>query len=368
MYKKQRHTAVILCFVMLFACTFSYAAYAASLSEIQGNISDKKEQLEEGREKEQSLENDISSLEKKINGMQDEIDGLQSEINETEFKIREAEIELSELQEDISSQNDGLNARLRTMYENDNTSIIEVLLSSGSISEFLTNVELLKKIHQSDKKILSELKEQHEALEEKKAVLDELEASLQSKQSQLKTQQSSLESEKSSLNSRKQQVAASNSNLEEELADLQSAAAAITEQIKNYGNDGSSYGGGVMMWPCSGPVTCEYGYRYCPFHGYELHSGIDIAVPTGTSIKAAASGTVVQAYYNASYGNMILINNGGGIYTLYAHNSSLLVSAGTRVTKGQVIAKSGNTGNSTGPHCHFEVRKNGQPVNPRSYL
>lgn len=368
MFKRKRNTAAVLALIMILTCAFSYTAYAASLSEIQGSISNKKQQLENGKQKEEELADDISSVEDKINGMQEKIDALQSDINATEFRISKAEAELSKLKDDIDKQNEGLNARLRNMYESDNMGIIEVLLNSGSISEFLTNMELLKEIHKSDKEVLSKLKKQHEKVESKKAELDKLEASLQSQQDSLQSQQDSLESEKASLNSKKAKVAASNSQLEEELADLQSAAAAITEQIKNYGDDGTSYGDGVMCWPCSGTISCEYGYRYCPFHGYELHSGIDIAVPTGTNIKAAASGTVMQAYYNSSYGNMILINHGGGIYTLYAHNSSLLVSAGTKVSKGQVIAKSGSTGNSTGPHCHFEVRKNGQPVNPRNYL
>ena len=141
-------------------------------------------------------------------------------------------------------------------------------------------------------------------------------------------------------------------------------------QFDNYQGEftGNEAGGGNMMWPCSGSISSEYGYRHCPYHGYELHSGIDIAAATGTDVKAAAAGTVKQAYFNSSYGNMVLIDNGGGINTLYAHNSRLLVKAGDKVKKGQVIAKSGNSGDSTGPHCHFEVRKNGNPVNPRDYL
>ncbi len=108
---------------------------------------------------------------------------------------------------------------------------------------------------------------------------------------------------------------------------------ALTAQIKDYGNSDSPYSGS-MIWPVSGHISCEYGYRYCPYHGYELHTGIDIAVGTGTSVKAASSGVVRQAYYNSSYGNMVLIDNGGGIYTLYAHNSRLLVSAGQKVSQG----------------------------------
>lgn len=368
MYKFRKSIAIVVSLCMCLVFAFSFTAYARSLSEINGSISQKNQQLQQGRQQEKDLKNSINGIETKINGMQEQIDGVQSNINETEIKIAKTQKELNQLKEDIDTQNKGLNGRLRSMYENSNTGFIEVLLTSGSISEFLTNLELLKEIHKSDKKVLKKLKKQHKKIEKKKKELDELEASLKSQKSDLETKQSSLEAEKSELDKKKQKVAAENSHLEEELADLRKAAAEITEQIKNYGDDGTSYGGGIMCWPCSGHISCEYGYRYCPYHGYELHTGIDIAVPTGTSIKAAASGTVMQAYYNSSYGNMVLLNNGGGIYTLYAHNSSLLVHPGQKVSKGQVIAKSGSTGNSTGPHCHFEVRKNGQPVNPRSYL
>lgn len=367
MSKKSRIIAVLLAAVLCFAMSFSFAG-AKTVNEVKGQITDKKQELKEGKEKAKELKSEISELETKINTMQDNIDELQSEINLTESKIKVASEELKELKEDINSQNEGLNKRLRTMYESESISFLEVILTSGSIPELMTNVELLKKVHESDKKVLADLKKQHKKVKSKKDKLTVMEAQLEEQQGQLKEQQSDLETEKTSLNEKKSKVEAKNKKLKNQIEELNEEAERLTQEIKNYGNDGSTYSSGKMNWPCSGTVSCEYGYRYCPYHGYELHTGIDIAVPTGTSIMAAASGTVVQAYYNASYGNMILLNNGGGIYTLYAHNSSLLVGVGAKVSKGQVIAKSGSTGNSTGPHCHFEVRKNGQPVNPRNYL
>lgn len=367
MSKRKRILAVILAAVLCFTMSFSIAG-AKTLNEVNGQISDKKQELKDGKEKAKELKSEISELETRINTMQDNIDQLQSEINVTEAKISVATEELNELKADINKQNEGLNKRLRTMYESQSVTFLEVVLTSGSIPELLTNVELLKKVHESDKNVLASLKKQHKKVKEKKEKLTAMEAELEGKQEKLESQQSDLEDQKSSLNEKRGKVVASNKKLQNEIEELNEEAERLTQVIKDYGNDGSTYSSGQMCWPVSGTVSCEYGYRYCPYHGYELHTGIDIAVPTGTSVKAAASGTVVQAYYNASYGNMILLNNGGGIYTLYAHNSSLLVGVGTKVSKGQVIAKSGNTGNSTGPHCHFEVRKNGQPVNPRGYL
>lgn len=129
-----------------------------------------------------------------------------------------------------------------------------------------------------------------------------------------------------------------------------------------------------FAWPVPGHtrISSEYGPRNCPYHGRETHSGIDIPAPTGTTIVAAQGGRVVEAYHNSSYGNMVVINHGSGLYTLYGHNSRLLVKKGQGVSKKQAIAKAGSTGNSTGPHCHFEVRKGGNShsnhTNPHKYL
>lgn len=358
----------ILTIAMVMTVTGGSFVYASSLSNINSQISDKKSELSQGRQKEKELKSEISQLNEKIDSLQGEIDSLQSEINNTQFKITAAQNKLSRLQTRIEKQNDDLNQRLRNMYMNDNTSFVEVLLNSGSVSELLVNLELIKRIHKGDKEVLEQLQVQHAQVEKQKKELDELNSSLKSQQSEVKSKQESLNADKSVLNQKRQSVASENAELSEEIADLQAAADAITAQIKSYDSSDSGEYSGSMIWPVSGSISCEYGYRYCPYHGYELHTGIDIAVGTGTSVKAAASGVVRQAYYNSSYGNMVLIDNGGGIYTLYAHNSSLLVSAGQSVSQGQVIARSGSTGNSTGPHVHFEVRVNGQYVNPRNYL
>jgi murein DD-endopeptidase MepM/ murein hydrolase activator NlpD len=126
-----------------------------------------------------------------------------------------------------------------------------------------------------------------------------------------------------------------------------------------------------MGWPVNGRVTSEFGWRVHPIsHARSLHAGIDIAAPTGAPVYAAADGVVVksQSGWNGGYGNVVIVDHGSGIMTLYGHNSSLASSYGQEVKRGDVIAYVGNTGNSTGPHCHFEVRVNGVPQNPRGWL
>jgi murein DD-endopeptidase MepM/ murein hydrolase activator NlpD len=135
------------------------------------------------------------------------------------------------------------------------------------------------------------------------------------------------------------------------------------------GSSGSGVGTGDMMWPVNGPVVSPYGYRIHPILGYrKLHTGMDFAVGYGTPIHASDSGTVIYATWMGGYGNVIIVDHGRGISSLYAHQSSLAVGTGTRVTRGQVIGYVGSTGFSTGPHLHFEIRVNGTPVDPMGYL
>ena len=131
----------------------------------------------------------------------------------------------------------------------------------------------------------------------------------------------------------------------------------------------SGGGNGSFVWPCSGPITSYYGWRVHPIFGTrKYHSGMDIAVDTGTPIHAAAAGVIVYSGWMGGYGYAIMIDHGGGLVTIYGHNSSLAVGEGQRVSQGQVVAYAGSTGYSTGPHCHFEVRLHGEVTEPLNYL
>ncbi len=361
----------------MFSLCFTASVYGESLTDVNNQINEKKTELQKGQEEESEVKGEIDEMNQKINQVQDEIDEIQSNINNTQVQIDAAQKNLITLQKKMKKQKQDLNKRLRTIYMNDNTTFIEVIINSDSISDFMVNLELLKRIHKADKDLVVSLEDQHEKIENEKRDLNSLKASLEASQQSVQEKKASLDADKAVLNEKAASISASNQETKEEIGALEEEANRLTQEIQAMNAAKSSSGEsadtsytytGGMSWPCSGSVSCEYGYRNCPYHGYELHTGMDIAVRTGTPIYAAASGTVVQAYYNSSYGNMVLIDNGGGIHTLYAHNSRLAVSSGQKVSKGQVIAYAGSTGNSTGPHCHFEVRKNGQPVNPRKYL
>lgn len=198
--------------------------------------------------------------------------------------------------------------------------------------------------------------------------LKEMQADLKAQKSEISAKSDTLSSQKSELNAKKNSIAASNEKISGEISELQDEA----DELANTGNGsgGGSYSGGALAWPCPScsNISCGFGWRNCPFHGWECHTGIDISASYGASITAAASGTVTIASYYGSFGNAVKISHGGGICTLYGHCSRLLVSSGQHVKKGQVIAKVGSTGNSTGPHLHFSVIKNGSYVDPMNYL
>lgn len=161
---------------------------------------------------------------------------------------------------------------------------------------------------------------------------------------------------------------------QEEYERLLAISENIASMLRNMENSGGGApagqgGTGQFMWPCNGPITSYYGWRTHPIFGTtKYHSGMDIAVDSGTPIHAADSGTIVYSGWLGGYGNCVMIDHGGGLVTLYAHNSALNVGEGQYVSKGAVVAYAGSTGYSTGPHCHFEVRLHGELTEPLNYL
>lgn len=371
-------TALLLVFLMLFS---TGNVYAKSLSEVKKELEQKKQELNEGKKEEKELDEEIKELEVKISASENQLESIRSDIEETENKIVSVSSELKEAEKKVTEQNESLNARLRAMYKNGSIGFLDVLLGSGSISEFISNLDMVKRIFGSDKEVLEKLQGDYDDIEAKKKELVSLQGQMETQKQQQLDMQAELESNKATVSKKKANVVASNEALEDNVADLQAEASRIASIIENDsdknsggGSGGSSYSDGAFAWPVPGytRISSNYGWRTCPFHGREFHSGIDIPASYGTKVVAAASGTVVYSGYLGSYGNAVIISHGGGLYTLYGHNSSLVVGSGSKVSKGQKIACVGSTGSSTGNHLHFEVRKGGNShgnnVSPWNYL
>lgn len=342
-----------------------------ALTQINSQINQSQKELKEGKKKEKELTNQIAALEGQIGSAEKEINALQSSIGETKKKITGVKQDLAVVEQEMNEQNENLEKRLRTMYMNGDASFLEILLGSESITDFMANMDLVQKIHENDVDVLMEMEEQHEKIAAKKKELENLEASLIAERQRETEKQQSLQANRGEVANLRQQVAEENQHIQEDLDQQKAAADAITSWLKSRQTTTAYEGSGKLGWPAPGVsrTTSEYGYRVHPIlKTKKLHTGLDIGAPSGTKIVAAEKGTVIKAGWNNSYGYMVMVDHGGGIVTLYAHNSSLIVKEGDRVERGTPISYSGSTGMSTGPHLHFEVRNNGNYENPRSWL
>jgi murein DD-endopeptidase MepM/ murein hydrolase activator NlpD len=373
--RRLRAGAWFLVTALFCAVFFTPLGFASSmdrdqLDDIQDALDDKQSELDEGKKKANALQSEIKTLEKQIYSAEVELNSLQRNINSTKTLISKALSELAVLEEDIALQNEGLNARLRTMYKNGEVGVLTVLLGSSDISDFMTNLDMVQRIYDSDAKLLESLETQYAEVIDQKMELQALKDTLLSQQEQESEKQSALKSSKGQVQKKKSEVDADNAVLEQQIDALNAEANALTAKILGLQSTGS-YIGGSMCWPsqASTRVSSPFGTRLHPIlRIYKMHTGIDIAAASGTNILAANAGTVITAGWNNSYGYMVMVDHGGGIVTLYAHSSKLLVSRGNIVAKGQAIAKIGSTGMSTGPHLHFEVRVNGVYKNPMDYV
>ena len=372
--RKSRFAMIVAILLMLTFAVETSLASAATLSQIRNNIKNKQQELNESRAKEKSLGDQVNSLEQQINSKQSDIDELEASISEAQAKLETLEEELAAAEEKVNTQNENLNARLRNMYKNGSVGFIDVLMDSGSFSEFLNNLSLVEKVYTSDQDVLEELQKAYDEIDAKKKEIETLQAELSESKATMEEQKSSLEADKASVEKKKSEIAADSAETQRELDKLEADAQALTSSIRNSGSSSSSskYNGGIMAWPVPSchTVSSGYGGRIHPTTGkYKFHGGLDIPGSYGSAIVAANSGKVIWAGTRGdSYGNYVIIDHGGGVSTLYGHSSKVLVRTGQSVSRGQRIANVGSTGRSTGPHCHFEVRINGSRVNPNPYV
>lgn len=348
----------------------TYADNQSDLDALNKRISQMQGKLKEGKKKVNTLNTQINNLESKINATQAEINSLQGDIDATEARIAQAKEEIDQLEKDMFQQNEDLNARLRAMYKNGKVGFVDVLLGSKSISDFMTNLDRVQMIYDSDKEILEDLERERQLVESQKLYLEQMEAKLKAQKEEQAGKKSDLISDKNDVAAQKTAVTAENQELASQIDAMNAEADKLIAEIRKL-QSGGDYTGGVMTWPSPGVtrITSNFGYRIHPILKVnKLHTGVDIACPSNTSIVAAGDGKVIKCGWNSGYGNMIMIDHGGGIVTLYAHLNTILVSTGSTVTKGAKIGLSGSTGMSTGPHLHFEVRENGQYVNPLKWV
>ena len=337
---------------------------------LRSNIIRQERELSEGQKQAKQLQSEISNYETQIYDTQVEINTLTEELNATKERVTQVLAELDEIQLKLEEQNTALMSRLRTMYKQGDAGTISVLLGSSSMTELLTNVEMMKRITESDSELIAALESQYGVVTEKKDELVELKAELESKQADLDAKKAALSDDMNTVASLKKKIEKNNAALEAQLDAMNAEADALKADILKLQSSGD-YTGGVMGWPsrASKRITDVFGMRLHPVYGiWKMHTGIDIGAGGGTDILAAADGTIIRTAYSSGYGNYVMIDHGGGVVTLYAHSSKILVKVGDKVKRGDVIALVGTTGCSTGYHIHFEVRVNGSYKDPLEWV
>lgn len=364
------------------------AAPTKSLQEAQ----DEKAQLEKALKEAQStiedlrdskgdIESKVTELNQQLIDISARITDLENQLTAKSEDIQETKDELAGAKEREAQQYADMKVRIQFMYENGQTSYLEALLSSRNISEFLNSADYIAQIQSYDRQKLTEYQDTVESIVN-------LEAQLEQEYTDLEALKSTVESNKATvaamMRQKESELADISGDIENAQSDADYYAAEIQAQeeliaaIKRAeaekaaaGVEEHPYTGGAFRWPCpsSTRVTSDYGTRVSPMSGASSnHKGIDIGASAGADIIAAADGTVTAASYSSAAGNYVMIDHGGGLYTVYMHASSLLVSPGQTVSAGDVIAKVGSTGISTGSHLHFGVSLNGSYVSPWSYL
>lgn len=382
MMKGKRLLSLLLVGAMFFCLALpSQASNYNDLKKKTEELEDKQEKTEQQGEKleeqKEEAEKAKEELAKELDALISDMEKLEKEINEKEQEISEKEDELIHARVEENDQYESMKKRIKYMYENGNAQLIEILFKSQDIGDFLNKAEYISTISEYDRdmlkvfqKVTKEVKEQEELLKDEYAEMEDMQNQLIGKQDRLKNLMETKAKEIAELESELKKNAKKLKELEKAVED---AKRKQQEALNTGGTAGESYisGNGFFTHPCPGYVRISslFGYREQPLPGASTnHKGMDFAAPTGTPIYAAAAGTVVTARYSGNAGNMIVINHGDGIVTIYMHCHAMYVTAGQKVTKGQNIAIVGNTGNSTGPHLHFQVELNGVPVNPLNYL
>ncbi len=358
------------------------AVYADDLDDLQSqqdevnqDIRDTQNQLDSVNEQKSATMEQLEALESQLKALADEIAALEVDLAAAEENLANQQSEYDRIQAELEQAQEEMQNRVRGIYVNGDISYWDIIFKSESVEDFLSNYVYFEKITEQDQEIIATIQENQrlakELLDQLQATRDQIESITESK----KTQEAQYQQQQAE----KQAVMASLESQEDTLMELLGAfeeesdriAAEIRELTKD--SDVVYTGNDIFGWPLPGHNVgsgsgSKFGMRVHPVTGvYKLHTGIDIPATTGTPIRAAESGQVITASYQGAYGNCVIIDHGNGYSTLYGHQSSIAVSVGDTVTRGQTIGYVGSTGYSTGPHLHFEIRVNGSPQDPLNY-
>lgn len=353
----------------------------ALADDLEDQLADLQRQAEEQQAKTNEASAKVENVSERLRQIQEELrvataeyKDVKGQLDSVEDKISDNTELLQKTEADLKVKNKKLQQRVRDIYINGQISYVDVLFGAKDFADLMTRMDVLKRIIKHDYDLIMKVKEEKATVENTRAQLEKDKAEAEVLVADAQAKKAKVEDKESEQQVLLDQAIYDRDTSERMYEEIMAASQEVANMIRrsqmsSAGYSGAPAGAGGMIWPISGPITSEFGWRTHPIFGTaRFHSGLDIGGDYGMPIYAAAGGTVIYAGWISGYGNAVIIDHGGGVTTLYGHNDSLNVSEGENVAQGQVIAMCGSTGNSTGPHCHFEVRENGEPVSPYGYL
>jgi len=389
-YNMTARKKIINCILILALAQAATAAPSVNqrkneLSGVKSKITQTKKKLQETKRNEKNVLTTLGTMQKQIHQSQQQVKTINrdyankgQEISRTQVRLSSTQRDLDRAKAELEARQGALNDRLRAIYMTSSSSYLELLFTSSSFGDFLVRLDLIKRILQQDETLFTEIKGQQRVIETQVASLQKQERALVAQQNELAALARARRREQANLLSRQQSherflrdLQSQKEQYEEALDELEAESQRLESVIRNLqrGSDDVPQATGSFVWPVRGRISSPFGRRVHPITGkVRNHSGIDIALPQGNPVVAAQSGKVIYSGWINGYGYTVIIDHGGGISTLYGHNSALTVRAGQSVRRGEQIARVGSTGISTGPHVHFEVRQNGVAVNPMNWL
>jgi murein DD-endopeptidase MepM/ murein hydrolase activator NlpD len=388
---------LLACLLLVVAPAFGQEGIGERKQVIDARIDVLERKIEAAREREGVLTSQIAIVTSKIRALQDDVDSASARLDQLEDVLALHQRKLDRLnqlyrlqtrklvflQKQHKAAMERLNKRLVEIYTSDPTSTLTVVLEAGSFSDLLDQLEFLNDIGAQDERIASEvedaklqMQETRNATRKTRKQVAATTRTVAARTAEQRAVRDRLAWSQRELATARRDKRATLANVQEDKAaaldhmrELQAQSAELGARIRSAqssavipGPTGAASAAG-FVWPVHGILTSGYGWRWG-----RMHEGIDLAVASGTPVVSAASGTVIVAGWLGGYGNLVVVDHGNGVSTAYGHNTSVTVGVGQSVAQGQLIAYSGNTGHSTGPHVHFEVRINGSPVDPLGYL
>lgn len=396
---------IVIVAALLAALAFGFVADTARAltpAEAQDQLARNRQRLERARQSIDAVRARHQTLDQQIRGIDDRLGAIEAGLAQLTDKVARVQQELADARDRLDklradlklkreqlfaaesrlvAQQKAFEQRIVLTYKASDLTYLDVLLASTSFEDLVSRLHIVRDMIGGENDLVGQLQAARDEVQAERDAIQQKEAEAAAVAIALEEKRSELAALKAAQQAQRHEVAQARAAkqdklkaVEHNLAQLRREEDDLLAQSRRLtgiinGNSGGGHGTGSMVWPVHGPVVSGFGWRMHPIlHVRRLHTGIDIAVGYGTPIAAADAGKVIYATWMSGYGNTTIVDHGGGISTLYAHQSVIGVSFGQTVRKGQTIGAVGSTGLSTGPHLHFEVRVNGSPVDPMGYL